>query len=32
MTGIISAMFAVWALGFVAGWQMRQIKNTLYAA
>ncbi|MET3443139.1 hypothetical protein ABIC94_003928 [Variovorax paradoxus] len=32
MTGIIAAMFAVWALGFVLGWQMRQIKSTLYAA
>jgi len=32
MTTIIGAMFIVWFVGFGLGWQMRQIKNTLYAA
>ena len=32
MTTIIGAMFIVWLGGFGLGWQMRQIRNTLYAA
>jgi hypothetical protein len=32
MTTIIGAMFVVWLGGFALGWQMRQIRNTLYAA
>lgn len=32
MSAIIGAMFVVWITGFGLGWQMRQIRNTLYAA
>lgn len=32
MTGIVAAMFAAWALGYVAGWKVRMIKAAFYAA
>lgn len=32
MTTIVAAMFATWALGYVAGWKVRMIRTAFYAA
>ncbi|MGQ2998078.1 hypothetical protein [Variovorax sp.] len=32
MAGIVTVMFAAWALGYVAGWKVRMIKTAFYAA
>jgi Na+/H+ antiporter NhaC len=32
MAGIVTVMFAAWAIGYVAGWKVRMIKAAFYAA